>query len=190
MSLVAEDGTGLASAESYVSVADCAAYAVAHGLTFPASPADVAEAALRRATAYIDTYRSRFPGYRTKRRAQGLEWPRTGAYADLPQDADDHSPYRGAIYNPGYDYIPSDQVPVEIIRATCEAAARELASPGAMQPDLERGGAIQELQAGSVRVVYAANAINGTTMQVIDGLLAPLLKAGGGGIAFGQASRI
>lgn len=65
--LIVEDGSGLANAESYVSASDAASYAADRGLTFPASPADKAEAALRRATAYIDnTYRTRFPGQRKK----------------------------------------------------------------------------------------------------------------------------
>ncbi len=159
MALIVEDGTGKASAESYVSVADCVSYAAARGLTFPAAPVDLAEAALRRATAWIDAqYRTRFSGYRQHRRLQALEWPRGWA-----EDSE---------CNP----IPATEVPVEIIHATCEAAVRELAEPGSLSPDMERGGAIKRLKAGSVEVEYSTAATATTTFQTIDGLLASLLK--------------
>ncbi|WP_395383333.1 DnaT-like ssDNA-binding protein [Mesorhizobium sp. UC22_110] len=117
--LIVEDGSGLANAESYVSASDAASYAADRGLTFPASPADKAEAALRRATAYIDnTYRTRFPGQRKKFRLQALEWPRVGV-VDMN----------------GFP-VTGDEVPVEVVRATCEAAVRELASPGSLNPDV------------------------------------------------------
>ncbi|MFE0015270.1 DnaT-like ssDNA-binding protein [Mesorhizobium sp. NPDC059054] len=47
-------GYGLGNAESYVSVSDCAAYAAARDLAFPATPAEKTETALRRATSYMD----------------------------------------------------------------------------------------------------------------------------------------
>lgn len=156
MSLVVEDGSGLPNAESYVSTSDCAAYASARGLTFTADAAG--EQALRRATAWLDgTYRTRFPGQRKRFRQQALEWPRVGA-----ADAD------------GFP-IAADEIPSEIVDATCEAAVRELASPGSMSPDLERGGAIKRLQAGSVEVEYMGGASTTTLFQSIDGLLASLI---------------
>jgi len=76
MALIVEDGTGKVNAESYVSVADCAAYAAAHGLTFTGDePAK--EARLRRATQYIDAQYA-FKG-EEQTDAQALAWPRTVA---------------------------------------------------------------------------------------------------------------
>ncbi|MBB6306225.1 DnaT-like ssDNA-binding protein [Xanthobacter tagetidis] len=159
MALVVETGEGLGGAESYVSVADCAAFASARGLTFPASPEASAEAALRRATAWVDaTYRSRFPGQRRRQRDQALEWPRI--------DACDREGY-------AIDY---DSVPSEIVIATCEAAVRELAVPGSMAPDLERGGAIKRVKAGSVEVEYSGAADATTTFSVVDNALGPILR--------------
>jgi len=76
MALIVEDGAGLPNAESYVSVADCQAYATAHGLQF-AGEASALEAALRNATQYLDTAYT----YRGQRQTdtQALEWPRTVA---------------------------------------------------------------------------------------------------------------
>lgn len=160
MSLDVEDGTGKANAESYVNVADCEAYCAARGLTFASGATADKESALRRATTAIDAlYGNRFAGARLNGRAQSLSWPRSGAY-----DANGEE-------------IASDEIPVEVIRATCEFAVRELAEPGATMPDLERGGAVRSLKAGSVSIEYAGNATARTVYSVVDGILATLLVA-------------
>lgn len=157
MAFLVEDGSGVAGANSYATEAVFESYCDDRGIT----PADGdVEPALVRATQWIDsTYRSRFQGQRVKLREQGLEWPRYGV-------ADSN----------GF-FVPYTAVPVEIIRATCEAAIRELAEAGSLAPDLDRAGNIKELAAGSVRVVYGTNATAQTTFQIIDGILAGLLGA-------------
>jgi len=144
------------NSDSYVSVDDCAAYAAKKGLAFPASPVEPAEQALRRATAWLDgTYRIRFPGAATDV-WQSLEWPRAGVI------------YRGEDYD-------ETKIPQQIKDATCEAAVRELAKPGVLSPDRQRGGAIKELKAGSVDITFADDAPIETTFTAIDGLLSGLL---------------
>ncbi len=74
MSLIVEDGTGLDTAESYISVADAGTYCTAHGLTAWTGVDAVKESALRNATQYIDTmynFRSAKSYY-----LQALEFPR------------------------------------------------------------------------------------------------------------------
>lgn len=155
MSFVLEDGTGLPNATSYASEDDFDTYTEDRG--YVVSVGDV-EQALVRATQVLDsTYRKQFPGSRTNGRLQALEWPRTGAI-DFDQQA-----------------IADDEVPIEIIEATCELALRELASPGSTMPDLDRGGTVKSIKAGSVSVEYGANAQPTTTFQLIDGILAPLI---------------
>lgn len=172
MALEVEDGTGKANAESYVSVADCSTYCDARGLTFSSGTTGNKEAALRRATAYIDgAYGPRFIGMRVNGRSQALQWPRVEAY-DSSVD----------------NYVASDSVPVEVVNATCEAAVRELASPGALNPDLKRGGAIKSVKAGSVSVEYQGNAPGDTTYSIIDRILAPLISARAGSLV-GRAVR-
>lgn len=175
--LIVEDGSGLANAESYVSVSDCAAYATARGLTFPATPEDKAEAALRRATTWLDgTYRGSFPGRRKKGRSQALEWPRI--------EAEDVSG------NP----IADSEIPEEIIAATCEAAVRELAAPGALNPDVTPGKIKKRAKVGDIEVEYAIGA--GTVgeqlpvMSVIDGILGTLFRIFRGIAVFGRAGRV
>lgn len=160
MALVVETGTGAADAESYGSVADCAAYATARGLTFAETPAPAAEAALRRATVFIDGKRGRFPGYRLNGRDQALEWPRNGA-SDAAGNA-----------------IASNSIPVEIVRATFEAAVRELAKPGSLSPDLTPAIRMKRVKAGPVETEteYAGAghtaAVNSTAIEcILSGLL-------------------
>lgn len=174
MTLSVEVGAGLINADSYVATADCGTYATNRGLTFGSGA--TADAALRRATSYVDnTYRFRFPGYRTFRRAQGLEWPRTAAYYTYPEPQGD-SPYfvDPRMFYP-FDLIPANTIPPEIITAVCEAAVRELAEPGVLQPDLDRGGRVSSVKAGSVAVKYAAGAPAQTVFQVIEAALSGLI---------------
>lgn len=160
MAISVEDGTGVPGADSYISVDDAGLYCTARGLTFADGADADKEAALRRATAALDAmYRSRFPGSKANGRSQSLEWPRTGA-----EDAEGEE-------------ISDDEVPVEVLNAVCEMAVRELAEPGSMLPDLERGGQVRALKAGSVSIEYGANAEARTTFQLIDGLLSGLLGA-------------
>ena len=172
MTIIVEDGSGLPDANSYVSMDDAAAYCAARGLTFATSPSAPGEAALIRATAAIDAaYRGRFPGYKANGRDQALEWPRGQAYD-----------FEGLL-------IAGDEVPQEIINATCEAAVREFATAGSMMPDLERGGSVRRLKAGSVEIEYGANASAQTAFTIIDGILSGLLSGGSGGGLFGVAVR-
>lgn len=175
MTIVVEDGEGLEDAVSYVSLDDAIAYCASHGLTFAAaSPSAPGEAALIRATKAIDSrYGSSFPGYRKSGRDQALQWPRLAAYDS-----------EGWL-------IADDEIPTEVIEATIEAAVREFATPGSMMPDLERGGAIQSIRAGSVGITYASNASAKTEFTLIDGIMANVLNgtdSNGGGL-FGRAVR-
>lgn len=162
MTLVVETGSGSASSESYAAVADCAAYATKFGKTFPASPVDAAEAALRRGTARLDgKYHSRFPGCRTNGRDQGLEWPRVGAC-----DAEGYA-------------IASDEIPQEIIDACCELAIIELADPGSLSPTVTPGQIEKRIKVDTIEVEYAATSTSVYDQRpvptVVDDILSSLL---------------
>ncbi len=87
MSIIVEDGTGLATAESYISVADASTYFTARGNTtwdaLDEGEATAArEAALRLATDYMTAvYRDRWEGVRYTE-GQALCWPRSGVVRD------------------------------------------------------------------------------------------------------------
>lgn len=183
--MIVEDGSGLPDANSYVSLCDALAYCQARGVAWSDIRAnnDQRSTALVRATAFIDaTYRDRFPGYRTRQRAQAMEWPRVGAYTFVPDNGRSNAWLPGYTYGSsgyddgfGYSYIQPNEIPREIVAATCEGAVRELASPGVLAPDLERGGAITSLRAGSVSIDYGPNASPRTVFQAIDLALRSLL---------------
>jgi hypothetical protein len=160
MTLVVETGAGLANADAYVSVAGFDSYFAARYPLDAQFVIEDREKAVRRATMWVDArYRSRFPGERLQGRLQALEWPRSGA-----------------CDNAGWA-VAHDAVPSEIIAATCEAAQRELTEPGILAPDLERGGAVKRIQAGSVEIEYGANSIAATLFTTIDNVLGSLLVA-------------
>lgn len=172
--MILEDGDGIEDANSYVSLDEAIQYCNDHGLTFVSSPSALGEAALIRASTAIDArYSVSYPGYRRNGRDQGLEWP------------------RAAAYDVGGWLISDGEVPIEVVKSTIEAAVRELAAPGSMMPDLERGGHIQSLKAGSVGITYASNASSQTTFTLIDGIMANVLTGvgGSGGGLFGMAVR-
>lgn len=100
---IVEDGTGLDTATSYLSVSDLKTILDSNGYDYSLLTDDQLSVYLNRATAYIDsTYYQFFNGYR-KSYSQGLEWPRVSAY------------YVDNIS------IPSDSVPVQVKNATAQA---------------------------------------------------------------------
>jgi hypothetical protein len=140
MALTVETGAGLADADAFVSVADCDAYCEARGLTdwtgAADSPASIKEAAIRRATAHLSTG---YPwmGLRRRGRLQALAWPRT--------DIVDREGYSVAF----------DALPIELVQACCEIAAREVATPGFMTPDVVMIDRVRREKVGSLETEYA-----------------------------------
>lgn len=166
MAIVVEDGTARADAESYASVAEATAYATKLGNTAWGAAATDAlrEAALRRATRYLDgRYHGRWPGYR-RTSAQRLDWPRT----DAVDSSDWPIPSSGAL-----------AVPAALKDACCEAALLELASPGVLAPQAQGSVAAKTVQAGpvSTSTTYAGSAPLRATVTALDDLLANILSS-------------
>ena len=163
MAIVVEDGTGLADAETYVSVADCTAYLDARGKTaFGLLTVPEKEAALRNAADYLDAkYGSRLQGYRLVV-TQALYWPRECVTYD----------------NVTWDPAP---LPVPLIRSCCEAAALSSTGTDLFLP-LDRGGQVTEKLeiVGPIteRTKWAGSAPVGTTYPAIDRLMNPLCGSG------------
>jgi len=159
----------------YGTVAAADAYHEARANTAWAGDESAKQAALIRASVYIDgryrkqlasgRWESMFPGSKTAARGQEREWPRTGA-----------TDYDG---NP----IPGEEVPVEVEYATYEAAIRELLSPGSLSPDFVAAAAIKREKVGPIDTEYAVSADGGTSesvrpvISVIDEIIAPVLVA-------------
>lgn len=154
MALVVENGTGLSTAESYVSVADATARHAALGnAAWAALDSDtIREQALRRATNYmVQTYRSRWAGSRINS-TQALDWPRYDVSVD------------------GYS-VDSNIVPADIVNACADLALK--ASTDTLNADLER--AIIREKVGPLETEYSAYSPQRPRYPAIDGALAPYL---------------
>ena len=121
-------------------------------------------AALLVASEWIDgKYGEQFSGWKTLRRAQDREWPRTGAYDDMG------------------DAFAIDEIPDAVKRATYEVALREIASPGSLITDVTLGkNIVQATVQGAVSVTYAgATDVNDLQLMipVVAMILRPVLTA-------------
>ena len=164
MALVVEDGTGLSTAESYISVADASTYHSNRGNAAWAALASdtVREQYLRKATDYMTAmYRNSWQGYRVDDE-QALDWPRYGCVVD------------------GFD-IDSESVPTPIKNACAELALK--ASAAELNPDLTQG--VLSEQVGSISVTYDKASPQFTRYKAIDAIISPYLLANGGGCSMG-----
>lgn len=156
MTLITEDGNGLTTAESYITVADADARHTALGNTAWTGTDAVKEAALRRATAFMEQrYRSRWKGTRMSR-DQALSWPRYGATVD------------------GWD-VSSIIVPADVANACADLALRALSDD--LNPDTTRG--IVREKVGPLETEYDAYSPQSPRWNAVDQALAPYLNGGG-----------
>jgi hypothetical protein len=162
MALVVEDGTGLSTAESYISVADASTYFTARGNTtwdaLDTGEATAArEAALRKATDYMTAvYRDRWEGVRYTE-DQALDWPRSGVVRDSWS-------------------VDIDEIPTEVKRACAELALKSASA--ALNPDLKQGKV--SVTVGPIKTEYDKNSPQYTRYKAIDAMLRPFLLSGGG----------
>jgi hypothetical protein len=156
MSLIVEDGSGLSTAESYISVADATARHAALGNdTWATITTTEMEQALRRATLYmLQTYRNVWVGNRLTS-TQALDWPRYGVAID------------------GFA-LASNVIPAEVGHACADLALKAAAAD--LSPDIKAGGGVvNRVKAGSVEVAFQVDGTTTKTYRAIDGLLGPLL---------------
>jgi hypothetical protein len=155
MTLVVEDGSGISTAESYISVAAAGTRHTNLGNTAWTGTDAAKESALRRATAHMEqAYRTRWKGTRLTR-AQALSWPRYGAIAD------------------GWD-VPSTEVPTDVANACADLALKALADE--LAPDVTRV-AIRE-KVGPLEREYSPYSPQSPQYRAVDLALAPYLFGG------------
>ena len=160
MAFVVEDGTGLETANAYVSVDDADSYFTDKGVSSWTGADAVKQAAITRASFALDgIYGGRWVGYRSTQ-DQGLDWPRTQAWDK--------------------DGFPQTGVPTALEKATCEAALLELGSEGILTPALSRGGLVASESVGPVAISYFGNAPAGVDYQTVKYYVSRLIKGTGG----------
>lgn len=147
MSLIVEDGTGLSTANSYVSVLDCDSYHLMRNNTQWADATTVQkEAALIKASYYVDgKYGKYYSGTRCNV-DQSFLYPRYDSY-DI-------------------DGFLIDGIPQSLINATCEAALIALSED--LFPSLERGGMMESVKVGGIEQKFMSNAITTTVYQSVS----------------------
>jgi len=162
MAIEVEDGTSKTDSDSYISVADADTYLAIYTTRTDWDSATTAnkEIALKRATQYLDNmYGARWKGIRSDE-DQALDWPRYGVT--------DHDGY-------GWD---SDEMPTELLNATCEIADRIIDgdNPMADQSDTSTIRK-QKVKAGPVEeeVEYAGSMTLGKKYPTVEALLSPLI---------------
>lgn len=160
MSLIVEDGTGMATAESYISVADADIYHSNLGnASWATLTTTVKEQLLRKATNYmVQVYRLLWAGIR-KNDTQSLDFPR---YLVPKYD-------NGAMYS----YYDENSVPKEVKDACCEFALK--ANTASLAPDLDRLTKREKI--GTLEVEYdTTKGYPYVQYRAMDNLLSPLIK--------------
>jgi hypothetical protein len=147
--IVVEDGSIVASANSYVSAADLSTYATDRGITINGTAAVL----LIQAMDYLE--QQDFQGYKYTD-DQALQWP------------------RGDVYIDGY-YVSVSTIPQSLIDAQCEIA---LAIDGGDNPlaNVERETTSETV--GPISVTYSSNAFPATYLTAVANKLKKLLKPG------------
>ena len=161
--LITETGAGLAEAESYASVAAADTRCISLGLAAWAALTEAdKEIALRRATLFMSTYRTRWAGRRVHQQ-QALDWPRYNVAVD------------GFV-------LPSTSVPIDVVNACIDLAVRA-GSGEDLLPDLDTGSnAIKKDKTGPLETEYFQNTTDARERFVaVDALLAPYFGSAGGG---------
>lgn len=161
MSLIVEDGSVVAGAESYISVADATSYHSKRGnSTWALLTTAQMEEALRRATDYMtQVYRIKWLGSLVSG-TQSLDWPRV-----IASRAD------GAL-------VASDSVPNDVMNVCAELALK--AGAGELAPDL--GRRVTKEKVDVIEVEYADYGTEYVRFRAIDNMLAPYLALGSSGV--------
>ncbi len=159
MAIIVEDGTGVAGANSYASLAQVRAYTLARGVILSAVDAEL-EPMVIKAMDFIESFRNRFVGVRMDR-DQALSWPRYGAYLD------------------GWEYL-STTLPPQLIDALGALVIEVNAGNDPFNPPLNALPVISERVEGAVTVQYSdpqGQAVAATTRPAMR-LINQLISAG------------
>jgi hypothetical protein len=174
--MIVEDGSIVADANSYITVAFADDYHEKRGnTTWATMTVGEKEASIIRATDYIEqAYNQRWKG-RVVDPLQSLDFPR--AFVNLS----DVSGFSNAQYDfiGGVYFLPNNVIPKELKNASAEMAFK--AARGELSPDLEpTGNVIAESVDGAVSVSYSdRNTPRFKVFRAIDNMLSHLLKSNG-----------
>ncbi len=161
MALIIENGSIVANADSYATVAQLRTFATKRGATVPTPDPDC-EKILIKAMDYLATLEDSYKGARVSA-SQALSWPRTGVYIN------------------GFEFSAS-AIPQQLIDAQCSLAI--LAQTVDLLPTgtvAERGAVIRQ-KVGPIERAFAEPSSYRSTpaLRAANPFLGPLLKGGAG----------
>lgn len=180
MALIVEDGSGVAGANSYISVTDARAYATARGLRLPTTsaealayaaliglstltPDEAVEILLTMGLDFIEGFRSQFQGSKTAE-ANALQWPRTGACLD------------------GFE-LDDDEIPAVLPQAQAQLACDAYGggTPVSLMPSGTDGREVLREKVDVIEVQYSPGSGGSPqpTFTAARALLRPLLRGAG-----------
>lgn len=162
MALIVEDGTGVAGAEAYATVAAYKAHCDGRGITYGTD--SVIEQCLRKGCDYITAvWGQSFKGVRVDG-SQALDFPRY------------HVPKIGV--NDG-DYLPTE-IPPQLPKANIELAIR--AATTTLLEDMTQAVKRERIE-GAIDITYQDGTSSYKNYPLVDAIVAPLLVGGGRGVA-------
>lgn len=161
MALIVEDGSKVAGAESYVSVAEATLYHSNRGnAAWALLTTAKMEEALRRATDFmVQDYRARWKGFRFST-AQALDWPRSNCIIE-------DGPYNALV---AVTIVP------QAVKDACAILALT-ASAAVLAADLEQQSLSETV--GPLSVTYDKSSPQYTRYRAVDMLLRPYIASSG-----------
>lgn len=165
IAIIVEDGSNIANANSFVTIAQARAYAAERGVTLAVADDDVA-VQLIKAKDYLESFAMRYQGEMTNE-DQSLQWPRIDVYL-----------YGSEIA------FPSNAIPKEL-KAAQNATVVALAQGVDIMPNYSASDFVTREKVGPIETEYADPTKVGIvpTLTGVDSLLAPLFGSTATGFA-------
>lgn len=159
VTIVVEDGSGVANANSYQTVAAARAYAAQRGITLDVSD-DVVGAQLINATDYLESLECEYQGRKTDCE-QSLAWPRTGVVLCCEDFA-------------------TDAIPKQLVAAQATLVIAQHSGVN-LFPNIGPADYVVREKVGPIETEYADPTKAGITTRItgVDALLAPLFGSCG-----------
>lgn len=176
VTITVEDGSIILGANSFVSLVDWKLHADQRARVYTAVYGDEA---LKAALVKMGDYLNSLPwkGVKTGR-DNPMSWPRYGTevggsiWNQLVYPA---SEWVGVLDADGF-YIPTDEVPAEVVNAHCEGAWLILTGKD-MEPALARGGQVKRKKVDVIETEWFAGAPPTTEFKAVSNRLRGLLKS-------------
>ncbi len=165
ITITIEDGSNVANANSFVTIAEVRAYAAERGVTLSVTDDDVA-IQLIKSKDYLESFAMRYQGEMSNE-GQSLQWPRTDVYLYGSETA-----------------FPSNLIPKEL-KAAQKATVVALAQGVDIMPNYSASDFVTREKVGPIETEYADPTKVGIvpTLTAVDSLLAPLFGSTATGFA-------